>query len=310
MYEIIRWFTWIDTKYRRDHPQKKQDYFSPLLRKSNLLSNLKEHLISTVGSIFLWLKVPILIFYPVKTFSVTLRVIPSRPWSSTALQKVDFLSLPSVAGFLDVNLEIIPSLKGAFKTAHPGSITSDVALPPPLSGKVCVKQLYFTEAGGIVKRYRGTEEQGYIYCEVCCLDWARTLLDLTYKFIQDFEEGVKHFPGTIPRLHFVEAAVAKSRVEKFFLVEEWIDTSQAQFIKYINNGRATPCVPKNAPEETLNIANFLCFAQHVQFQVTGRTMFTSDYQGMSLNEVVWEFWLTVLLGSGSLLTDPQIITTP
>lgn len=222
-----------------------------------------------------------LTYCPVKTFSVSLKLIPTRSWSPEALIKVDLLSLPSLHGQLDVNLEITPSLKGSFKTAHSGSITfNDGAFPPSLSGKVCVKQLYYSGAGGQVIRYRSAEEQSYIYSEVGCFDWARILLDLTYGFIKDCEEEKGTFPGTIPKLRFVDAAIAECGVDKFFLIEEWIDTSEAPFMKYINNACAVSCVPQNAPEEMQNIANFLCFAQHVQYKVTGGTLFTSDYQGM------------------------------
>ena len=87
--------------------------------------------------------------------------------------------------------------------------------------------------------------------------------------------------GTIPKLRFVEAAVVEvCGGKKFFLVEEWIDTSKEPFIKYINNARATSCISPRAPKEIQNTANFLCFAQHVQYQVTQGTLFTSDYQGM------------------------------
>ena len=72
-----------------------------------------------------------------------------------------------------------------------------------------------------------------------------------------------------------------SREEKVFLIEEWINTSKAPFTKYINNAHAVSCIPQTAPEELKNIANFLCFAQHVQYNFTSGRMFTSDYQGMS-----------------------------
>ena len=66
-------------------------------------------------------------------------------------------------------------------------------------------------------------------------------------------------PGTIPKLQFVEAAMAEAcGEEKIFLIEEWINTSEAPFIKYINNARAVSCVPQTASEDIKNIAKFLC----------------------------------------------------
>ena len=206
-----------------------------------------------------------------------------RLWSPEALGRVDFHTLPLIHGRLDVNLEIDPALKGAFKTAHSGSITpsSGGVLSPSLSGNVCVKQVYFSGEGGAVKRYHSSEEQTYIHSEVGCLDWARILLNLTYEFIEAYGGDHGDFSGTIPKLRFVEAAIAECDTGKLFLIEEWISTSKAPFMKYINNARAVSCIPQQAPEEMQNIASFLCFAQHVQYQVTEGTLFTSDYQGMS-----------------------------
>ena len=134
---------------------------------------------------------------------------------------------------------------------------------------------------GTVKRYGIKEEGSYILSEVACLDWAGILLNLAYSFIEDFEDR-EDFPGTIPKLQFVEAAMAEAcGEEKIFLIEEWINTSEAPFIKYINNGCAVSCIPQTTSEDIKNIAKFLCFAQHVQYKFTSGSMFTSDYQGMS-----------------------------
>lgn len=254
-------------------------FFPPLLRFSRPRSDPKEHLIFPVRRLTLWSH-SLLTCYTAKTFPVDIKVIPKRQWSRAALTKVDYLALPSIRARLDVDLEINPTLKGAFKTAHPGSVTPiNGVLPSPLSGRVCVKQPYFCEAGGPVRRYELTEEQDYIRSEASCLDWARILLDLTYQWIEECTEDCGDFPGTILELRFVNAAAAEHGMDKIFLIEEWIDTHEAPFTKYINNARAVPCVPWNAPEEVQNIANFLCFAQHVQYDVTGTLMFTSDYQG-------------------------------
>ena len=218
----------------------------------------------------------------VRIFEITLRIIPTRTWSSEALTGVDFFSLPPLHGDLDVDLKINPSLKGAFKTAHSGTINLyNGVLPPPLSGNVCVKQAFYSDPDGPVRHYDSSEEKTLIQTEVGCLDWARILLNLTYEFINTHDEECGDFPGTIPQLHFVEAAIARSNRGKFFLVEEWIDTSEVPFTKYINNARAVSCISQYAPEEAQNTANFLCFAQHVQYQFTLGTLFTSDYQGMS-----------------------------
>lgn len=220
----------------------------------------------------------------VKLFPVALRIIPAWSLSADALKEgVNFLSLCPISGHLEVNLVINDSLKGSFKTSHRGSIVLDHGeLPPSFSGTVYAKQLYFADPGKSgLRRYDGSKEQALIHAEGLCLDWAVLLLDLTYSFIEDFQTKHGNFPGIIPHLCFVEAAVAECRSEnKYFLIEECINTSKTPFTKYIHNGLPVPIIPRDAPTEVLNTANFLCFAQHVQFQVTGGMVYTSDYQGM------------------------------
>ena len=84
-------------------------------------------------------------------------------------------------------------------------------------------------------------------------------------------------------------------MEKAFLIEEWFDPDDKEcpFVKYLGNHFLDPCVPITAPPRTHEIAEFLSFAQHVQWQKTSGLAFTSDYQG-----------------AGEVLTDPEIMSNP
>jgi len=108
--------------------------------------------------------------YLLKTFPVTLKVIPSRSWSSTALDKVNFLSFPSTFDHLDINLEIVSSLKGIFKIAHSGSITSNATLPPFSLAKFIsnnfISLMQMVHSGVTVDL-----KKTHIYSEMICLDW-------------------------------------------------------------------------------------------------------------------------------------------
>jgi hypothetical protein len=77
--------------------------------------------------------------------------------------------------------------------------------------------------------------------------------------------------------------------EKVWLVEEWlnVDDSKCPFTKYIDNCFASPCLPETAPLKAHQTAPFLVFAQHVQWEKTKWTAFTSNYQSI-----------------GNILTDP------
>ncbi|KAG1731412.1 hypothetical protein EDB19DRAFT_1601543, partial [Suillus lakei] len=73
-----------------------------------------------------------------------------------------------------------------------------------------------------------------------------------------------------------------------YLLEERIE---GKFIKYINNNSAAPAHHLRGEEEKIGL--FLCFAQHVQYQLTNEVVYLSDFQG-----------------SGDLLTDCEVMTGP
>jgi hypothetical protein len=217
----------------------------------------------------------------VRKFKVLFRVIPARKWSKEALvRKLDLLNLPRVEGEMEVDLMIQKSLTGTFKTAHRGQIVPPtVGIPPCFMEKICVKQAYQQRSSGAISRYRGADEFEKIVKEVICLDWATILLDLTYGFIEEAVTKYGDPPEKIPQLCFVRTMLAEAPQEqKHFLIEEWVE-SVGGFTKYINNGHPVSCVQANAPREAHQIAEFLCFAQHVQYNHMDGLAFTSDYQG-------------------------------
>ncbi|KAJ7212725.1 hypothetical protein GGX14DRAFT_361618 [Mycena pura] len=139
--------------------------------------------------------------------------------------------------------------------------------------------------------------------------WASSILMFTYSFVDHVLEldGETGSPPPIPRLCFVDTGVAlvhdqatgnttpsnSTSPRCVYLLEELIDVSdkEADFVKYIHNGDALPLLE---PADPLYYnAEFLCFAQHVQYFKSGGLVFISDLQG-----------------SADLLTDPQIMTSP
>ena len=78
----------------------------------------------------------------VRTFKASFRVIPLRKWSKKALSNgLDLLNLLRVQSEMEVDLEIKKDLTGAFKTAHPGRISSATAdIPACFQQIICIKQ--------------------------------------------------------------------------------------------------------------------------------------------------------------------------
>jgi len=190
------------------------------------------------------------------------------------------------------------SKEGSFKTAHPGKIEFQGGFNPFIDGKVCVKQVYERKEGSAaIVRLKGRDELEKLSAECNCLRWASILLDLTYQFINREVEKRGKLSLPIPILRFpcsMIAIVRDSSKEKVFLVEEWFDLVDGPpFHKYLGNRFLEPCVPSTASPKAHQIADFLLFAQHVQWEKTGGLAFTSDYQG-----------------AGDILTDPQITSNP
>ena len=141
--------------------------------------------------------------------------------------------------------------------------------------------------------------------EINCLRWARALMGLVYEFL-DTQVNVKGPPpAPIPRLGFVSVslAVGVESPRETFLLEEVIDTQKdGKFMKYISNIAAKPIeFPKDA--ERARIATFLAFCQHVQYLVTAKSAFVSDFQGSSFTSLILTTLLTHIDCRWSHLVD-------
>ncbi|KAJ7776556.1 hypothetical protein DFH07DRAFT_731711, partial [Mycena maculata] len=142
--------------------------------------------------------------------------------------------------------------------------------------------------------------------EANLLYWASTLMGFTYSFINHFiANAPEEPPFDIPQLHFVHAGVAVvhdqvsgtnvanvSSISRTYLLEELIDTENEDFVKFIHNGNALPLLPPSDP--LYQIAEFLCFTQHVQYFKTDCSVCLSDLQG-TLPDLCTLEWILILL---------------
>jgi len=156
-----------------------------------------------------------------------------------------------------------------------------------------------TEPGPPFTRYTLKDESNILYCEANVLYWAKSLLKMTYKFIDHAIDNNKVAPPfEIPRVRFVDAglllaysdvsvvttegasqaAKPTGTVSTVYLAEELIPTLDGDFVKYIHNSDAAPCSFLDRTED--EIAKFLAFTQHMQYVKTGGQVYISDYQGM------------------------------
>ncbi|EIN12503.1 hypothetical protein PUNSTDRAFT_130763 [Punctularia strigosozonata HHB-11173 SS5] len=249
-------------------------------------------------------KFPLVSFYipPQRTIEEIIKDAINDPLLSTSLTTSNLMRRCEVITVaLEVNL--VKSLgDGSFKTAHLGRVLSVISgdtLIKELTGDICVKQFFWGANGGAVrKRYRGLSELSMVYLELICVEWASALLDMVYMFMkrEDSKNDIGIPPFDVPQMAFVKAALAichLGKEEKILIIEQMIPQSVdgENFFLYIHNGSAIPTMFDDPG--LIERAEFLAFAQHVQWLKTEGEVFISDLQG-----------------GRTLLTDPQIMTNP
>lgn len=210
---------------------------------------------------------------------------------------IDIFSFPKYTGRLAASLGERIGNKGTFKTAHPGRIL-EMALADGQSGRyatapatsfflssketrghvVCIKQIYHEHESGLgIIRAQGPDEAKDIFGETVCLLFASALLDMAYSFM-DRQDGKKIHPRPfhVPQVRFVHAmiAVIHGEKDKTFLIEEYITDP---FRKYVGN--AAPAPISGLSGTSLELAEFFCFVQHVQWEKSPHIAYTSDFQG-------------------------------
>lgn len=97
---------------------------------------------------------PMLMITSVRRIDVPFQVVPVREWSEEVLYKdLVLLDLHSSKGVLEIDLKILASLKGVFKTAHSGWIIHPSEdIPGYFADKIPVRRVYLQKAAkGTIK---------------------------------------------------------------------------------------------------------------------------------------------------------------
>jgi len=175
---------------------------------------------------------------------------------------------------------------GNFKTASVRY--TSVSVFDSVSTQVCVKQGFYTNPNSSSRHiYDGPRQAEMLTMELNCIGWASALMTCVYDFMKESETGAGSPTFDVPHMQYVQCGLAISKPEGHhaghtaYLLEEYIDTDKTSgknwFVKYLNNSSARPR-QFDDPRQTLR-AEFLSFAQHVQFWKTEGLAFVSDFQG-------------------------------
>jgi hypothetical protein len=165
---------------------------------------------------------------------------------------------------------------GGFKRA----VLGHTSLPAIGSTRVCIKQCFYRNSGSTEKHlYDNTLQIKKLSGEINCIRWATAIMRLVYDFVDSELEARGPPPFDIPRMRFINVALAVAQNEQrdVYMLEEEIGPRDGAFHKYMTNNSAIP-LPTLDPERRSR-AEFLAFAQHVQYHTTKQMVFVSDFQG-------------------------------
>lgn len=139
-----------------------------------------------------------------------------------------------------------------------------------------------------IAHYLLVNELSKLFRKANVLYWAKSLLNLTYDFINHcIASSFEPPPLSIPWVHFVEAGLALDYYRggskpgsktgstcAVFLLEEFIDNDREDFVKFIHNMDANPLIDYNDYDYDLVV--FFAFTQHVQYVKTGKLTSISE----------------------------------
>jgi hypothetical protein len=166
-----------------------------------------------------------------------------------------------------------PAKFGSFKKAFFGHTSH------PVVGSwlyVCIKQCWYPGPIDTNQRliYNNATQVAKVTSEMNCLRWGSGLMDVVYKFISQSIATLGSPSFEIPNMRFTNTALCILENRDTFMIKEAIDD---KFVKYLGNNSAAPFA--FFKEEYYHRAEFLAFAQHVQYSKTNGKAFIGDFQG-------------------------------
>jgi hypothetical protein len=165
---------------------------------------------------------------------------------------------------------------GSFKRAFMGRLSLPIIAD---STSVCIKQCwYLCKASGHRVPYDNHTQVSKLTAEINCLRWASALMEIVYEFIDSHIKTHGPPSFSIPKMRFVKSGLAiVDTTHETYMIEEVIDELiDGKFMKYIGNGSARPFDLRG---DDAYRAEFLAFAQHVQYLKTKGLAFIGDFQG-------------------------------
>ncbi|KAK7461696.1 hypothetical protein VKT23_008123 [Stygiomarasmius scandens] len=218
-------------------------------------------------------------------------------------------SMPWVPAFLDIEQKSQPQFMGAMKDCRKGQLTitgigsrRSLDQDTTVAGLIVAKRFYLKSvlSGSISYSRLGDyeTEKKKTFMEGNVLYWANALVSYAMSWAMQQKQKLQ-LQFVVPEIVCVKAGVAvDSAAKSCYVIEERLE---GDWVKLVGNGKATPLVKVN--DKDYELAEFLCFLQHVMWWKTGGVGYVSDFQGVvhcSADNNNVKF----------VISDPQIMTSP
>ncbi|KAJ6537556.1 hypothetical protein DFH09DRAFT_1369095 [Mycena vulgaris] len=230
------------------------------------------------------------LFYRIRDFTTIQALMKTNGWMSFCLppQPVEII----------VDYDPNHAKKGAFKQAMFGESVTPL-FDDKTNFEIFIKQAIYTQprkSGGLTFKqtfvHDAPMQAKLLEMEMCLLSFGSGVLSGCHAWMTNFIKIHGKPDFEIPLMRFVQGGLAISEDgSKIFLIEEAIRVIEhGPFHKFMHNRNVKPIPLKDADDATRG--RFLAFTQHLQYWMTLKLFFLSNYQG----------------GKG-LLTDPQVLST-
>ena len=196
----------------------------------------------------------------------------------------------------------------AFKKAMFGQLGRPVLTKSSSVTSVCIKECWYT--CNVSRERLACDPHNQLIelsKEINCLHWGSALMGIVYDFISKHTEQKGKPPFKIPNMRFVKSGLAIVDANphnfapcKVFMIEEVIDEkAKGSYVKYIGNSSVLPF--DFLTGDAAYWAQFLTFAQHLQYIKTCKLAFVGDFQNKlnltngsdaywSSFQVEWIYW--------------------
>ncbi|CAK5283569.1 unnamed protein product, partial [Mycena citricolor] len=195
---------------------------------------------------------------------------------------------------------------GSFKSAHSAFLTLSTLPTTPLGAlpnqAVAAKRMFKNNENSVLIHFNPIDEYAHHVSEAHLLFWGTTLLSFVYSFVRNYISKHVAPPGDLPifEVRFVEAGVA--------LVHNAVADGKSS--KMMTSLRRSYLIEELIGTDLFSATTRCPFRRFQKISSCWHRSSVLHNMSNTNTPGVWSFFLIFKAGSGNLLTDPQVMTSP